>query len=108
MEYRALRDDEGALLRALLDHDFDGADALRSQLDLARVGSSCSCGCGSIGFTLPLSGVEKSSATSPLPVEAEIIGADGEPVGGVIVFVRDGFLHDVDVFSFGTGPLPIP
>ena len=86
----------------MLSHSFDGVEALRDQWAHASLEPSCECGCGSIGFVfdgdfLPA----PSSARNPLPVEADVIDADGEVVGGVIVLLREGVLDDIDVHSFG-------
>lgn len=101
--------DERAFLDAVLALTFDGVEALRDQWAHASVEPSCECGCGSIGFVfdgdfLPT----PSSARNPLPVEADVIDADGEVVGGVIVLLREGVLDDIDVHAFGEGPLPFP
>lgn len=93
----------------MLSRSFDGVEALRDQWAHASVEPSCECGRGSIGFVfdgdfLPA----PSSARTPLPVEADVIDADGEVVGGVIVLVREGVLDDIDVHSFGERPLPFP
>lgn len=108
MAYRPMSPTERELLVALLDHEFEGVHALRSQLDVAQVASSCACGCGSIGFSFRGVDVDRSTATGRLPVEVEIVNSDGTVHGGVIVFVHDGLLGDVDVHSFGEGPLPMP
>jgi hypothetical protein len=93
----------------VLGHSFDGVEALRDQWAHALVEPSCECGCGSIGFVFADDfQPTPSSARNPLPVEAEIIDADGHVVGGVIVLVRNGLLDDVDVHAFGEMPLPFP
>lgn len=94
---------------AVLSHSFDGGEALRDQWAHALVEPSCECGCGSIGFVFdgdfqPI----RSSARNPLPVEADVLDARGEVVGGVIVLVREGVLDDIDVHAFGEKPLPFP
>lgn len=109
VSYRPLTENERQLLQCLLSQDFDGVEALRRQLDHALVTSSCSCGCGSLGFAFPdAPQLEPSDATSPLPVEADVVGPSGTIVGGVIVFLKSGFLDDVDVYSFTRDPLPLP
>lgn len=106
---RAPTTDERAFVDAVLSHPFDGVEALRDQWAHALVEPSCECGCGSIGFVFDRDfQPTRSAARNPLPVEADVLGADGEVVGGVIVLVRDGVLDDIDVHAFGEMPLPFP
>jgi hypothetical protein len=102
--------DEREVIDAVLAHDFEGADALRHQWAHALVEPSCKCGCGSIGFvfdgTVPQE--RRSVAPSPLPTDGDVLGEDGELIGGLLVLVRDGVLYDVDVYSFTDGPILFP
>jgi hypothetical protein len=100
---------ERAFLDTLLSHQFEGVEALRSQWRHTHVESSCDCGCGSIGFVFePDFEPTRSTASSPLPVEGEVVDADGDVVGGIIVLVRDGLLDDVDVHAYGQAPMAFP
>lgn len=102
-------DDERAFIDTVLGHTFEGAEALRTQWAHALVESSCDCGCGSIRFVFDADFAPvASTAGNPLPVEAEILDASGDAVGGIIVLVSDGVLDDVDVHAFGSGPLAFP
>jgi hypothetical protein len=94
---------------ALLDHGFTGVDALREQWLQATVHSSCHCGCGSFGFDLcPGAGLPRSAADSPLPIHITVMDDSGEVVGGIAVLLQDGYLYDVDVYSFGEAPIAVP
>lgn len=100
---------ERAFLDAVLSYSFDGVEALRDQWAHAQVEPSCECGCGSIGFVFdPDFEPTRSPAKSPLPIEADVLDANGDVVGGVIVLIRDGILDDVDVHAFGDRPLSFP
>lgn len=95
------------LLDALLAHDFEGADALRVQAANVAVRQGCTCGCGTIdlipqGNRLPL-----SSASSPVPCEGLLVDETGADIGGLILFVRDGLLSSLEVYSY-QDPLPLP
>lgn len=98
---------ERQLLVDMLSRHEDG-EALLEQLDLARVVSSCRCGCGSLGFVFP----ERRQGSAPparlFPVEGTVVDDEGERIGGLILFLRDGRLHDLEVTSFETQPLPLP
>jgi hypothetical protein len=97
------------MLRALLDHaDFDGRDALLAQIDDAQVVGHCPCGCATVD--LKVSGQPTSHAGyGPIPNEADVLGADGGTIGGVLAFVKDGRLSMLEVYSFTDEPInPLP
>jgi hypothetical protein len=103
---RPLTTTERALLEALLAHDFAGAASLRQQVSRATATRGCSCGCGTLD--LQVAGDAPTVAVGgPAPVEGTVRGADGRPVGGVLLFVEDGRLSRLDVTSHGD-PLPVP
>jgi hypothetical protein len=105
---RPLSPNEQQLLEVLLAHDVENAGQLRSQLAHARVVTSCACGCGSIGFVEMESDTHRTRpAALPFPVEGQVLNESGALVGGLILFVQDGQLHDLEVFSYGD-PLPFP
>lgn len=93
-----LTDKQRTVLEFLLREPFPGRDELARQAETARTtGPSCTCGCPSFGLLadrrLPPAIVEDL-----VPVEA--VGHD--PAGnliGVLLFVRDGYLDDVEVYS---------
>jgi hypothetical protein len=105
---RPATSDEVRLLSALLAHDVEGAVPLREQLSVAKIVSSCGCGCGSIGFVFDDHTPAPSSTATLFPVEGEILDDRGNVVGGLLLFVVDGRLHDVDVYSYDGDPLPLP
>jgi hypothetical protein len=103
---RGLTGTEWALVQLLLSHDFDGVDGLRLQVPDARVVPGCRCGCGTIDF---VSGETEARLPSSLvPVEGTVLSADGEPTGGLLLFVRDGQLVSFEVYSYGHEPLQMP
>ena len=59
---------------------------------------------GSYGTDLP-----RSDAESPVPVAGDVLDAEGEPVGGLLLFVGDGLLSSLEVYSEAdVDPLPLP
>lgn len=103
---RPLTDEARELLDALLAHDFLGVAELRAQVGRATSTPGCRCGCGTLDLQVP-DDVPAAPASGPAPVEGTVVGADGSPVGGVLLFVEDGRLSRLDVTSHGD-PLPLP
>jgi hypothetical protein len=106
---RPLQPEERAALLALLNNaDFEGRDALLAQVDAARVVGFCGCGCATVDLSVA------SALTTPIvaqhiPNEAVVLGDDGEAIGGVLVFVKDGYLSSLEVYEYGGGPIsPFP
>ncbi|WP_141137496.1 hypothetical protein [Blastococcus mobilis] len=104
---RPLTSSELALLDALLRHDFHGVHELRVQAHQVCASPGCTCGCGSLDLQVPDT-VPRSPACSPVPVEGTVVGADGEPIGGLLLFVDGGRLSGLEVYSLDDDPLPMP
>jgi len=97
VQFRPISDREIDVLRAWLDHDVPGAADLRLQLtEETRVRRSCDCGCASIGFEHE----ETEPGVSAFGVHAEIVDADGQSIGGMVLLTKNGRLHDVDIHSW--------
>ena len=97
-------------MTALLDGEPEAGSGLRSHLDSVRVRSGCTCGCGSLDFVYPDTTTAEVNLTPPqlFPVEAAVLDEKGDPAGGVLLFVRDGRLDNLDVYSVGDEPLQLP
>lgn len=106
-EPRPLTGVERRLLDALLALDFEGVEALRRQAETVQAYSSCSCGCGSIGFEHP-DGVRPPPQSHAAPLNPIVHNGEGSDVGGLILFLSDGMLQDLEVYSFRPDPLPLP
>jgi hypothetical protein len=104
---RPLTRNELALLDALLRHPFDGVEELRAQVRDVSATPGCTCGCGTLDLHVPDT-APRSSAESPVPLEGTVVGAGGEPVGGILLFAHDGRLSCLEVYSFADDPLPMP
>jgi hypothetical protein len=104
---RPLTGSELALLTAFLRHEFPGVDELRVQARQTSASPGCACGCGTLDLHVPDT-VPRSSASSPVPVEGTIVGTNGESIGGLLLFVHDGRLSSLEVYSLVDDPLPMP
>jgi hypothetical protein len=97
--------EQRAVLDFLLVKDFKGRDELAAQAETVRTsGSSCDCGCPSFSLdpdrTLPAAVVDDT-----VPVEAHGPARDGSPIG-VLLFVRDGYLDELEIFGYAETPPP--
>lgn len=96
---RSLTEREQAILALLLEKDFAGRDELVVQARSVRTaGLSCNCGCPS--FSL-----RPDQSLPPAPVETRMPSdAHGTDPGnnqiGVLLFVKDGYLENVEVYSY--------
>lgn len=106
---RPLTPTERQLVEAWLLVSEDGAEAFRTQLvPELRCYSSCDCGCGSIGFVHPEGATPVSVKDGLYPVEGMVLDESGKSIGGLLLFVRGGLLHDIDAFSTAEHPISIP
>jgi hypothetical protein len=96
-------------LVAVLSHaDFAGRTALLEQVDAARVVGGCDCGCATVD--LAVENAPPSDAVAyPIPNEATVLDGDGDAIGGMLVFARDGYLTQLELYSYGHEPIsPFP
>ena len=106
--WRALTDHERRLLEALLAQDFPGSRTLVAQLEAADAQRGCECGCGTINLRVNESLAPEVVLTGSLaPGEAVVLSETGEVVGGLVVFVRAGYLSCMEIYTFGD-PAPLP
>lgn len=98
---------ERALLDGILGEDFVGVAALREQVRTVQATKACDCGCGTIDLVVADPDARRSEAPSPVPVEGRVTDAAGKEVGGLLLFVDDGMLANLEIYSFGE-PLPLP
>ena len=92
--------------RQALGHDFPGADVLRTDVEVIRVRPSCGCGCASIALIPPGVHPRHGSKTpaAPAPLDITVLPLDGRPSGGMILWVADGHLADLEVYSVEDHP----
>jgi hypothetical protein len=88
-------------LDQLLSLDFPGASVLRLQRAHARVVGRCQCGCATVDLAVDVSSAPPAQGVpSPIPAEAEVVGEGEQPGGGVIVFLEDGYLSGLEIYSY--------
>ncbi|MFC4016641.1 hypothetical protein ACFOW4_01580 [Micromonospora sp. GCM10011542] len=104
---RPLSPEEAGVLDALLAQDFPGVDELRVQSRNVLAQPSCGCGCGTIWLLPQGRDLPASAATSPVPAEGTVLDEYGRTIGGILLFVGEGQLADLEVHSYYE-PLPMP
>lgn len=98
MEPRELSDAERSLLDFLLTKLFPGREALLRQSETVRTtGSSCGCGCPSFSL-VPDRSVPAADVPERVPTDAHGLDPGGNSIG-VLLFVDDGYLSEVEIVS---------
>jgi hypothetical protein len=97
-DYRPLSDKEHELLVWLLEHGPINATNFLPQLGIIEARSSCSCGCPSIEFSVP---VDSPFIDSPQAMTAHFLGRSGENEVGLMLTAGGGVLSELDVYTFG-------
>jgi hypothetical protein len=73
-------------------------EELREQARHATASSGCECGCVTIDLHVP-EDLPASPAHTEAPVERPAVDAWGQPIGGVLLFVENGRLAGLEVYS---------
>ena len=106
---RPLLPEERATLMAILVRgDFDGRDALVAQADSALVNSYCGCGCATVGLEVDRTTPHAFDVPSPISNSAYVSDSDGEPIGGIVVVVDDGYLSSLEIYWYENPISPFP
>ncbi|MFJ4184340.1 hypothetical protein [Kitasatospora sp. NPDC089509] len=94
------------LLEALLADDTPAFRALRAQIPHLRVTGGCGCPCASLDVRLDDAADVPAAISAGHPAaEATVLDADGEPIGGVLVFAHEGRLSYLEVYSWADEPI---
>lgn len=101
---RPLRPVERDLLVFLLQAEFPGSTDLRSQVDHATVVSRCGCGCPSVGLSVDKESAPPAMFYDDIPVEGLPVEEPTDPA--VLLFVRDGYLDDLELMYLTDKPPP--
>ncbi|WHM40998.1 hypothetical protein [Streptomyces sp. BPTC-684] len=89
------------LLEALLTGDDPVHRALRAQIPHLRVTGHCTCSCASVDLGLDETlAAAAHVADDPVVAEAEVLDADGQPIGGVLVFAHAGYLSYLETYTW--------
>ncbi len=100
--------ERNSLIAVLKYADFVGRDALLEQVDAARVVGECGCGCATVDLAVD-DAPRSDAAVYPIPNEATVLDSGGQAIGGVLVFERDGYLAQLEVYSYAEAPIsPFP
>jgi hypothetical protein len=78
-------------------------EELREQARHATASTGCECGCVTIDLHVP-EDLPGSPAGTEAPVEGTVVDARGEPIGGVLLFVENGRLSALEVYSHDEPP----
>ncbi|WP_329427016.1 hypothetical protein OG339_42845 [Streptosporangium sp. NBC_01495] len=102
---RHLSAEEQAIILALLTQDFPGVDELRAQVPSAIVAERCGCGCATVDLR---AGTKPRALASPVQngvlISASVRGRDD----GVLLFVENGHLSYLEVYSVDDEPASLP
>ena len=93
---RSLSSQEASLVHWMLEHGRESARMFLPQLDVARVASRCSCGCGSINFAIE--GDIPPAGNIGILADFEYRSASGA-LCGAFVFERHGLLAGLELWS---------
>jgi hypothetical protein len=97
-----------AVLALLEREDFPGRDDLVAQFRSARVVGYCGCGCATVHLAVDGDSPRAQQTRGPIPAEATVLDADGEPIGGVLVFLDEGRLSLLEIYSHDDPISPFP
>jgi hypothetical protein len=97
---RELTDAERKIVTFMLSEPFLGRDELIPQAETVRsTGASCACGCPSFGLA-----PDRSFAPANVPDRVPVSASGRDPGGnlvGVLLFVDDGYMTELEIFSPG-------
>jgi hypothetical protein len=100
VEVRELTPDERGILDLLLTRTFAGREALLEQAKTVQTtGLSCTCGCPSFSLK-PDRALAAAEVAHRMPSDAHGPDPGGNEIG-VLLWVDDGYLFDVEIFSYG-------
>jgi hypothetical protein len=72
---------------------------------VVKVVGGCGCGCATVHLAVPEGSAPPSPNYPPIPVEATVHDEHDNLIGGIIVFVDDGYLSNLEIYSYLDGPI---
>ena len=69
------------------------------------------CGCATVSLVVNPDAPRAPTAPSPVPNFASVFDAEGENIGGILIFVLDGYLSFLEIYDYfqeshGISPFP--
>ena len=102
---RPLAAPEVNAIKKLVDACPPEFQAVKAQLEGARVTDRCACGCATFDISAPPHApIAADGFTGLLPAEGTI-PRGGSPADGLIVFLRDGRLVGLEVYGVADTPI---
>jgi hypothetical protein len=100
---------ERDVLLAILGYaDFVGRDQLMEQVESTTVIGYCPCPCATVALQVSPIAARSIGGGYPIRNEAEVLDANGESIGGIIVFTEDGYLSALEIFAWDQAISPLP
>jgi hypothetical protein len=79
--------------------DFPGRDELVAQVESATVVGYCPCRCATVALQVSPDAPRAIGSLRPMPNEADVVDENGDVIGGIIVFTKDGCLSALEIYD---------
>ena len=108
-DWRDLLENERALIDALTSDPFPNSTALRHQIEHAKAQLGCGCGCGTISLAVNRDLADRAAASqNRVHSEALVVDDHDNFIGGLLLFIDDGYIDSLEVYTFTDDPQPLP
>lgn len=89
----------------LLEHLLAGRPGLLAQLPHTTLGATCRCGCVCVDLEVDTAAVAPCRVAQDLAADASFPHEGTPDLGGCMVWVSEGYLSYLEVYSLGEGPV---